>query len=188
MPQAGAINRAVTDRAEAHLPHWYALRVRSNREKAVSRDLQLAGIPEFLPLYSVRSVWSDRTKIIERPLFPGYVFARVAPRQFDRVIQTRGIVQILGSSLHPTPIADEDIAAVRRVTESQMNIEPCDYQVGELVTVETGAFAGVTGRIVRTKGARRLVVSLDLKILHVAVSVELDTDTVTRADTTPKAA
>jgi len=98
-------------------------------------------------------------------------------------------VQILGSSLHPTPIADEDIAAVRRVTDSHMKIEPCEFSAGELVTVETGAFAGQTGRITRTKGARRLVVSLDLKILSRTVSVELDADTVTRAaEKTPQAA
>lgn len=180
----------VTDRAEAYLPHWYAVRVRANREKAVSRDLQLAGIPEFLPLYKTESKWSDRTKLIDRPLFPGYVFARVPARHLDSVIRTRGIVQILSSSLHPTPIADEDIAAVRRLIDSKMTLEPCDYQVGELVTVESGALAGQTGRIVRTKGAQRLVVLLDLKIMSRAVSVELDADTVTRGtnDTTPKAA
>ena len=177
----------VTDRAEAHLPHWYAVRVRANREKAVSRDLLLAGIPEFLPLYTTESKWSDRTKTIERPLFPGYLFARATPRQFDRVTATRGVVQILSSSLQPTPIPDEEINAVRRLMDSPaMKLQPCDYTVGELVTVESGALAGQSGIVTRTKGTTRLVVNVVM--LGRAVSVELDSDTVTRGTQDNKAA
>ena len=170
---------SVTDRAEAHLAHWYALRTRSNRERTCERDLNRCGIASFLPTYRVESRWSDRVKILERPLFPGYLFVCATAAELERATHTRGVVSVLGSNLHPTAIADAEIAAVRQVANTHMNIEPCAYTVGERVTVETGSLAGVSGVIQRTKGARRLVVSVD--ILGRAVSVELDADTVTSA-------
>lgn len=169
----------VTDSAVGR-PRWFALRVRSNRERQAQRELQLAAIPEFLPTYTVETRWSDRTKRAERPLFPGYLFVYCDQAGLERAIRTREVMQIVGVVL------DSELETVQRLTNSLMNIQPCSFAVGETVTVQNGALAGATGTITRTKGARRLVVSLTL--LNRAVSVELDADTVVRAENTAAAA
>ena len=169
---------SVTERAEAHQAHWYAFRVRSNRERTVQRDLRTAGVPEFLPLYSVVSRWSDRTVTTERPLFPGYIFARCAG-DIERVLRTRGVVGALGNNYNPTAIAADEITAIRRLVQLSKNIEPCAFTPGQRVRVETGAFSGLTGVVTRTKGARRLVCNVEM--LGRAVSVELDAGAVVSA-------
>lgn len=40
----------------------------------MSRYLSATGLEEFLPLYQVRRRWSDRVKVVDVPLFDGYVF------------------------------------------------------------------------------------------------------------------
>src|SRR5438105_7176392 len=74
-------------------PLSYAIRTRSRHEKMVSEQLLNHGIENFLPLVKRVHNWSDRRKIVELPLFSGYVFVRVAlsSRDRTRVRQTHGV-------------------------------------------------------------------------------------------------
>jgi Transcription termination factor nusG len=58
---------------------WFAIRVKSRHEKSVSHLFTLKGLESFLPLYKARHRWVDRTKNLDLPLFPGYVFCRMDP-------------------------------------------------------------------------------------------------------------
>lgn len=168
----------VTDGAKLQGSHWYAFRLRSNRERTVERDLIRAGVHTFLPLYTVTTRWSDRVKTAERALFPGYIFAQADELDLERIIHTRGVVNALGSNYNPTAIAAEEIDLIRRIVSQKAKaVEPCTYQPGQAVRVETGAFAGARGVVQRTKSGRRLVVTLQL--IARSVAVELDADTVT---------
>ena len=53
---------------------WYALRVKSNFERASAAILSGKGFETYLPLYRELRRWSDRANVTEVPLFPGYVF------------------------------------------------------------------------------------------------------------------
>jgi hypothetical protein len=57
----------------AELNEWFAFRVRPRHEKQVSISLREKGFVEFLPLYKSKRQWADRTKVVEMPLFPGYI-------------------------------------------------------------------------------------------------------------------
>jgi transcription antitermination factor NusG len=155
---------------------WFALRVKSNMEFKVRASLQGFLIETFLPTWSEDVRWSDRVKRTERPLFPGYLFVRIAPGpDFYRSIQTRGVIQILPNSFNPAPIDEKEIEAVRLVVASKLHTAPCSFEAGELVTIESGPLAGVKGVITKTKGALRVVVSVEL--LRRSIAVELDADT-----------
>ena len=56
--------------------NWYALWVMSNAEFVVEDALRAHRIESFLPTWTETVQWSDRKKVIQRPLFPGYLFAR----------------------------------------------------------------------------------------------------------------
>ena len=58
---------------------WYAIRVKSKCEKMVSDQLRGKGYEEFLPMCWSRRLWSDRVKVIQMPLFTGYLFCRFDP-------------------------------------------------------------------------------------------------------------
>jgi transcription antitermination factor NusG len=177
--QSGAAGNS--DQCREPAPHrsWYALRLKSNREFAVRAALEGYSIETFLPTWWETVQWSDRTKTTERVLFPGYVFVRMSDGpEFYRALMTRGVVQILPNYYNPEPIDAGEIESVRRVVESKANIVPCLFTAGERVTIDSGSLAGVTGVIVRTRGAMRVVVSIE--ILRRSVSVELDADTLIR--------
>src|SRR5437879_11912381 len=61
---------------------WYAVQTRSRHERVVAAQLREQGVSTFLPMITEIRRWSDRRKLVEFPLFSGYVFvhAAVSPR------------------------------------------------------------------------------------------------------------
>ncbi len=158
---------------------WMCLRVRSRFEFQVAADLERMRIEVFLPTWNEQVLWSDRTRTITRPLFPGYVFARTAsPLAVFAVLATRGVVQILPNSHKPAEITDQEIDTVRRACESGLTLVPCEFAAGDSVLIESGPLAGVSGVVVKTRGALNVVVGIE--ILRRAVNVTLDAATLVK--------
>ena len=170
-----------TDVAEASPPYafraapvsnWFALRLRSNFDFHVETALRGRGMQVYLPTWRESVRWSDRQKTIDRPLFPGYIFVRATRGELPEALRITGVVQILPTSLDPTPIRDEEIDQVKRVSETGLPTLCCPYVAGEKVTIESGPLAGVSGVVVRTEGHDSIVVGVEM--LGRAVRVRLD--------------
>jgi transcription antitermination factor NusG len=154
-------------------PRWYALHTRSRHEKRVRDELEArACVEPFLPLYRRFSWWGDRTKQVEVPLFSGYCFARF--RYADRlpVLQTFGVVSVVGLTDRPEPIPDHEVEAIRTLLESRLRYDPHPFlEEGDEVEVIRGPLKGTRGLLVRKDRADRVVLSVAL--IRQAVAVEI---------------
>jgi transcription antitermination factor NusG len=158
-------------------PLWFAVAVKSRHEKAVGEALGMSDIEHFVPVYRERRAWSDRTKFAEVPMFAGYVFTRFRYEERLRVLNTRGVISILGGGKVFSPVSDEQIASLRTIVNSGTQPRPCAYLApGQVIQVERGPLAGIRGSIVRLKGQTCIVVSIE--ILQRSVAVEVDADAV----------
>ena len=152
---------------------WYALQVRPRFEKHVEMHLQEKGYEAFLPTYISTRRWSDRVKTLSLPLFPSYVFCRFDIHARLPVLITPGVHSVVGIGKTPIPVEETEIGAIRHLLEKGVTSQPWPYlKEGEMVQVEEGPLEGLTGIVVRAKGADRLVVSVTL--LMRSVSVEID--------------
>ncbi len=152
--------------------HWYALSTRSRHEKLVRDRLAGIGIEPFLPLAKKLSQWSDRKVWTEIPLFSGYCFARFSLMNSHAVLQTPGIVRIVGSVM-PEAIPDEELEAIRTLAESERSFEPHDYLVeGAWVEVVRGPLTGLRGQFLRKAGHDCLVIRVNL--IQQAATVHID--------------
>jgi len=152
---------------------WFAVRTASGREKAAASQLEYKGYEGFLPLYRSKRQWSDRTKELELPLFPGYLFCRFDFNDRLPILITPGVQLIVGLGKMPTPVSDAEIEALRRVVASGAAAEPHDYlTAGQRVRVREGSLAGIEGILLQVKNSWRIVLSVEL--LQRSVSVELD--------------
>jgi transcription antitermination factor NusG len=151
---------------------WFALQLFSNREFKVLAELTRLGIEAFLPTIHEEHRWSDRTRTIERPVFPGYVFIRVERANLQIAARVSGVCRILGQGLEPEQIPDDQIEDVRRVlTDRARTATPSPYVAGQSVEVRIGG-AVVRGVVQRLEGRTQLVVGVEL--LRRAVAVTLD--------------
>ena len=155
-------------------PYWYALYTRSRCEKVVEEGLGRKGIKTFLPIRKITRRWSDRKKIIEDPLFKGYVFVQIPWKARWEVLNTVGTVRFIGPKhSHPTVVPEKDLLIIQRFIEEKLQIDPFPYlREGERVYIRSGPFKGAEGFIVRKNRNCRLVISLDL--LMQSISIEID--------------
>jgi transcription antitermination factor NusG len=64
---------------------WYALYTKPRAEKLVHQRLIEVEIEAFLPLQKTIRIWSDRKKMIEKPLLSSYVFVKTKTKFFPQV-------------------------------------------------------------------------------------------------------
>jgi transcription antitermination factor NusG len=154
---------------------WFAVRVKSRREKVVAAIARGKGYEEFVACWRSRRRWSDRNKSVDLPLFPGYVFCRFRREERLPLLMIPGVVHIVGIGNTPVPIDDQEIAAIRAAADAGLPCEPQPFlEVGERVRVERGPLAGVEGILVGLRRHYRLVVSITLLRRSVAVDIEGD--------------
>ena len=152
---------------------WFAILARSGREKYATMLLENGGFECFLPIGKSTRKWSDRTKEIEVPLFPGYLFCRMNPNDRLPVLTTPGVIQIAGIGKMPIPVEEHEIAAVRQIEKSGLSATPWPYlRIGNTAKIEEGPLRGVTGIVVKIKSALKLVLSIEL--LQRSIAVEID--------------
>jgi transcription antitermination factor NusG len=152
---------------------WYAIYTQHQHEKVVATLLSNKNFEVFLPLYTARHLWTDRTKHLSLPLFPSYVFVRTCLRERVEVLRTPGVYQFVGFGGVPHAIPDDEIQAVQRAIEHSPSIQPHPYlHCGDRVRVKSGPLMGSQGILVRIKNQCRLVLSIELLNRSVAVEVE----------------
>src|SRR5580704_819554 len=80
---------------ERGVSKWYAAYTSANKEKRVAHELERRSVDCYLPLYGSVRRWKDRRVRLELPLFPGYVFVRVALHERLRVLQIPGVARLV---------------------------------------------------------------------------------------------
>ena len=152
---------------------WYALYTRSNCEKRVSAEVVARDVECFLPVYSSTRRWKDRRVNLESPLFPGYVFVRLALRDRLRVLQIPSVVRLVGFSGQPAALPEEEVEALRSGLMQKLKAEPHPFlRVGRRVRVKSGPLTGMEGILARRRGKARFVMSVELIMRSIAVEID----------------
>lgn len=153
---------------------WFALRTTPRWEFRASSELSLHRIETYVPVRRVKRNWSDRIKIVEEPLFPGYLFGRFHLDDRIRVLQVSGVKQIVSMGNIPAPMSDREIENLRTFVVASPVLVAWPYlPAGLRIRIDRGPLAGVEGFVVSAKeGALRIVVSVHL--LQRSLSAEID--------------
>lgn len=156
---------------------WYALYVRSRHERAIEQSLLGKGYVAFSPFCRIRRKRSDRTKDVDLPLFPGYVFCRFNATDRLPILTTCGVVTIVGARKLPEAVDEAEILSIHAMVKSGRPIQPWPFlRAGQKVRIQAGPLCGVEGTLLQLKNEYRLVASVGL--LQRSVAVEVDRDSV----------
>lgn len=165
-------------------PQWYALLTRSRFENVVHDAVHKKGIPIFLPKIKVKSKRKDRRKMIDVPLFPGYVFVHIpaTPDAQLSVLKTVGAVRILGYHTGPVPVPDAHIESLKIITDSGLNVTTGPentLEKGTPVLVVSGPLSGAVGEFMRYRGQGRVIIRI--QALGQFAGVEIDENDIEKA-------
>lgn len=144
---------------------WYLVQVVSNYEQKVKEQLQNrqfaegeGGLEEiYLPTTTVVSKTGRKR---QKSLFPGYIFvkAEMSDNAWFIIRNTQYVTGIVGSSgqrAKPTPIPQSQIdtmiekamAEQAKLDSNSIDPKKIGFKVSEIVEVQTGTFAGNTGKV-----------------------------------------
>ena len=101
----------------------------ARHEKRVAAQFEEKRVCTFLPLLGQIHKWSDRRGKVEVPMFSCYVFVRIVRTVEERlkVLQTRGVLGLVGSERQGTPIPEEQIESLRIAISGNVPCFPHDF-------------------------------------------------------------
>ena len=154
---------------------WYAVYTVSQHEKSALRQLGIREIDSFLPTYETVRVWKNRQRMkLVLPLFPTYLFVRINSTERSKVLQSPGVLQIVGNGREGVPLPDSEVEFLRSGSCRQ-RIEPFrGLVIGEKVRIKSGVMQGLQGTLVRKSNNMRFVLTLELINQHAAIQVDAE--------------
>jgi transcriptional antiterminator RfaH len=139
---------------------WRALHVVANHEKRVAQHLKARSLEHYLPLFPQKSRWTDRTVILEKPLFPGYVFVRFAQQEKPAITSTPGVIQLVGNG-PAAAISHIEIDSIREALAKGCRLQPHPHvTAGMHVRIRSGVFEGREGFVTAFRQSCKVVLVL----------------------------
>ena len=163
----------LTQATTASKLRWYAVFTIPQNEKSAVKHLDIRDIESFCPTYEEIRVWKNRQRMkLVLPLFPGYLFVHITPGQRDKVLQSPGVLQIVGKKRESSPLPDAEIDFLR---SAGCQIEPYrDLLIGQSVRIKSGIMQGLQGVLVRKGNSMRFVLTVNLINQHAAIQVDAE--------------
>ena len=163
-----------------HTYSGYENKVAQNIEKVVeNRSLQDLIYEVKVPTEKVVEVKDNKTREIERKIFPGYVLVKMilTDDSWYVVRNTRGCTGFVGPNGKPIPLSDEEVAALG-VEKREIEV---NYTVGDTVRITDGPlenFSGIVDEVDLDKNKVRVTISMFGR----ETPVELELDQAERLD------
>lgn len=158
--------------------YWRAFYTRPRHEKKAATRLE-ERFEVYCPVYESSVQWSDRIKKVKKPLFTGYLFARVNEEERLELLQDPSVVRTVSWLGKPALIQDNEIRDIKILLEE---IEPDNlvienFHEGQRVKIDSGSLREMEGVIVELKGknARLRLESLRCDVTFTIRKVQLTT-------------
>jgi len=130
--------------------NWFAVHTKRFREVLAGSGISALGVEVFLPMIKVNAPDPGPIRVNSKPLFPAYLFARFSPAAFlDSVGSAPGVLYVVRSGPHPISVDDTVITEIQARVEDDGLIRLCPRKLapGDRVSIESGPFAGMMGRV-----------------------------------------
>jgi len=140
---------------------WYACHTRPRCEKKFAALMAAEGFEHYLPLVASIRRYPGETKRFTKPLFPGYVFARVPAAGKARIYQQELLARAI-------PVDDEarfllQLEDVRKIVSSGVALTVIPLLTrGRRVRVVGGPLHGLEGLVDDSSNPQGIVISVDV--------------------------
>lgn len=144
---------------------WVVAATQPRKERFAQEHLERQGFEPYCPLIHRRIRHARRYRDELRPLFPGYVFVRVALNRAEwrPICSTYGVRKLIRFGEEPALLEDQFIEALKaREKDGAIAPPAAMFKVGEKVKLTGGAFEGLVATILEVGTNERLLVLMDM--------------------------
>ncbi|WP_264529195.1 UpxY family transcription antiterminator [Flavobacterium sp. N502540] len=144
---------------------WHVLYVKYRHESKVYKELMEKKLEAFLPMATSIRQWSDRTKKIEIPLFPSYVFVNIKNnKDFHDALNVESGCSYLSFGKEYGKVSEEEIAYIKLFTQGKeitdVQVESALPKIGDKLKIEHGELSGLECEVFRVDNQHRISVRL----------------------------
>lgn len=145
---------------------WYVLYVKSRYERKVYEALQSLSIEAFLPLVKEQRNWSDRKKMVEKPLFPSYVFVNInSSLDFYKTLAVNGACMYIRFGMEYAKISEQEISKIKLLIGKKYitNIEVGTMlpKIGDSMEITYGPLSGLNCKIIKVNNEHKIIVQIE---------------------------
>jgi transcriptional antiterminator RfaH len=146
--------------------HWYVVHTKPQQEQCAPLNLEEQGYECYLPTLAVEKIGQGKLPVEEEPLFPRYLFIRLAPTQSGKswspIRSTKGVSRLVTFGTEPAKV-DTQLVATLQQRHAALFPEPQRlFNPRERVVMVDGPFAGLQAVYQITNGERRAMVLIEL--------------------------
>jgi transcription antitermination factor NusG len=153
--------------------NWTVLHVRPKCEKKMAAYCVYYAVACYLPLRRETKVYQRRKVTVDKPLFPGYVFAEVSKDQRLTVLKSSTLVRIIEVGDQGRFVREIDQVRQALAIDATLGATTA-LKHGKSVRITAGPFQGLEGVVVSVKGQARVVLNVDMIGQGVRVDVDAD--------------
>ena len=162
--------------------NWFVLRVASNKEDSVRetllRKIKIEGFEHLVnrilvPTEKEKIIKAGKQKIVEKKLYPGYVFVemqleddgRIPQDVFFLIKETTGVGDFIGTAGRPSPMSIPEIEKMQMASkpaEEQPTVK-MEFAPGDHIKIREGPFENMEGTVdelLPDQGKVRVVVTI----------------------------
>jgi transcriptional antiterminator RfaH len=166
-------------RVELPVRIWIAAHTAPNAEIAVRDAVKAIGYPALLPTGMVEMRHARQRMLVERPVFPRYLFIGVPEGMSWYPIRgVTGVSGILSSAGGPRPVPDRAIDRIRAAVEADAFTKATQprFIEGQAVRVDFGSaeIEAFVGRLMSTLPAKRIEVVFEAMGKKHRTTVDVD--------------
>lgn len=163
-----------------HTYSGYENKVKANIDKTIeNRHLEEQILEVRVPMEEVIEMKNGVQKVSLKKLFPGYVMIHMIMNDdtWYVVRNTRGVTGFVGPGSKPVPLEEDEMNRFGIYQEEA----PCDYEIGDVVTVLRGAWEGTVGAV-QSVNPQKQSLSINVELFGRETPVELSFSEVKKMD------
>ncbi|MEN9964566.1 MAG: hypothetical protein RL582_1661 [Bacteroidota bacterium] len=131
------------------MKNWYVVNTRPRWEKKISTFLDNKGFEYYCPINKVTKQWSDRKKVVNEPLFKGYIFVKLEEAEKFKILDIDGILNFIYWVGKPAIVRDSEIENIRKYLCEFEDVEIGEIKLekGQEVIIKQGVLMDYKGII-----------------------------------------
>jgi transcriptional antiterminator RfaH len=146
---------------------WFVVYTQPNAEGRALANLARQGYETYLPRYKRRRAHARKVDVVERPLFPRYLFVALdlMRARWRPILSTFGVCDLVrnGDAPMPLPAGVVDDIRASEATRAFDAVDPlAGARAGADVRILRGPFADLIGKLQSAAESDRVVLLLDL--------------------------
>ena len=152
---------------------WFVAHTRPRCEKKLVQYCEQEELNVTLPTYRAVHKYRGRTVSFQKPLFPGYVFLRIAQEQRQTAFQSDYVANLL--EVFDQDLFVRQLGDILNALETGLEIQVApEIGAGKRVRIVRGPLRGIEGWVEKRYGMSTVLLHLDF--INQAAAVKLDAE------------